>query len=126
MKKFIILLTFLFWNISAFSEEVRLNCDLKFNNGKVVNKSFNLNSKTGSWWNKFTEEDISWYGTIDRGDGTWGYVKHVVDRYTGSYKVMFLEDSKVKLHKNSVALKKLKVKSIRYGTCKKASKNKLF
>ena len=126
MKKFIILLMFLFWNISAFSEEVRLNCDLKFNNGKVVNKSFNLNSKTSSWWNKFTEEDISWYGTIDRGDGTWGYVKHVVDRYTGSYKVMFLEDSKVKLHKNSVALKKLKVNSIRYGSCKKASKNKLF
>jgi len=126
MKRFIILLIFLFWNISVFAEEVHLTCDLKFNNGKVVNKSFKLNSRTGSWWNKFTEEEIVWYGTIDRGDGSWGYVKHVVDRYTGSYKVMFLEDSKVKLNKHSRALKQLKTRSIRYGSCKKISRNKLF
>tara|TARA_Y100000590_G_C14806325_1_gene670880 strand:+ start:102 stop:482 length:381 start_codon:yes stop_codon:yes gene_type:complete len=126
MKKFIILLIFLFWNTSVFAEVVHLNCTVKWKDGDKSSKSFKLDSRTGSWWNKFTEETITWYGTIKNKDGTHGYIRHSVDRYTGRYTVKFLKDSKVKLHRHSSELKNLDIEDTRYGSCEKITGKKLF
>ena len=48
----------------SFSEIINIDCKINFGDGTKFDKSWKLDSKTGNYWNKFSDNTITWVEVV--------------------------------------------------------------
>jgi hypothetical protein len=127
MKKiFLYILIGLLWCNISFSEIINIDCKIDFGDGTSIDKSWKLDSKKSNYWNKFSENSITWVEVVlpeNNDDNKYSYSYFRVDRTNGSLVVEFSVGVNKLLKKNH---KKLEIFGKLFGKCKKGSGTKIF
>ena len=127
MKKlFLYILIGLLWCNISFSEIIDIDCKIDFGDGTSIDKSWKLDSKKSNYWNKFSENSITWVEVVlpeNNDDNKYSYSYFRVDRTNGSLVVEFSVGVNKLLKKNH---KKQEIFAKLFGKCKKGSGTKIF
>tara|TARA_B100000780_G_C20892545_1_gene355210 strand:- start:69 stop:452 length:384 start_codon:yes stop_codon:yes gene_type:complete len=127
MKKiFLYILIGLLWCNISFSEIINIDCKIDFGDGTSIDKSWKLDSKKSNYWNKFSENSITWVEVVlpeNNDDNKYSYSYFRVDRTNGSLVVEFSVGVNKLLKKNH---KKQEIFAKLFGKCKKGSGTKIF
>jgi hypothetical protein len=110
----------------SFSEIINIDCKINFGDGTKFDKSWKLDSKTGNYWNKFSDNTITWVEVVipeNNDDDKYSYTYFKVDRMNGSLIVEFSAGVNNLLKKNH---KKPEILGTLYGKCEKGSGEKIF
>ena len=127
MKKiFLYILIGLLWCNISFSEIINIDCKIDFGDGTSIDKSWKLDSKKSNYWNKFSENSITWVEVVlpeNNDDNKYSYSYFRVDRTNGSLVAEFSVGVNYLLKKNH---KKPEIFGTLYGKCIKGSEEKIF
>ena len=127
MKKiFLYVFLILTWCNISFSEIVYIDCKINLGDGTKFNKSWKLDSKKSNYWNKFSENIITWVEVVlpeNNDDNKYSYTYFKVDRISGSLVAEFSVGVNYLLKKNH---KKPEIFGTLYGKCEKGSGEKIF
>ena len=127
MKKLSLYLFLLFtWCNVSFSEIINIDCKIDLGDGTKFDKSWKLDSKKNNYWNKFSENTITWVEVVlpeNNDDNKYSYTYFKVDRMSGSLVAEFSVGVNYLLKKNH---KKPEIFGTLYGKCIKGSGEKIF
>ena len=127
MKKLsLYLFLLLTWCNVSFSEIVNIDCKIDLGDGTKFDKSWKLDSKKSNYWNKFSENTITWVEIVlpeNNNDNKYSYTYFKVDRMSGSLVAEFSVGVNYLLKKNH---KKPEIFGTLYGKCIKGSGEKIF
>ena len=112
----------LFLNTNSYSEVVKIDCTLTFND-KPTSAYYELDSVSSGWWAEFKGDKIFWTSITEQEGGKWRPLYHSVDRRTGVYVVDFGVVINKRPEKND---NMVEIWSTKTGTCKPATSKKLF
>ena len=90
MKKFLSLIVVsLLLSASAYAEILKINCTIKFENGKEISNYFELNSETDIYYNEFSGDQIFWTSVTETSNNQWMPIYHHTNRRSGVYTAGF-------------------------------------
>ena len=124
MKKLLVItiLCFLFFG-KVYSEIVKIDCTIKFDNGQVVSNYFELNSETNIYYNEFSGDQIFWTTVTEAAGNQWMPIYHHVNRRSGIYTAAFGVTTKIFPEKGDPMVELIAEKM---GTCIAATSERKF
>ena len=110
-------------NVSSLRDNLS---KIDLGDGTKFDKSWKLDSKKSNYWNKFSENTITWVEVVlpeNNDDNKYSYTYFKVDRMSGSLVAEFSVGVNYLLKKNH---KKPEIFGTLYGKCIKGSGEKIF
>jgi hypothetical protein len=108
---------------TANAEILKIDCTIKFNNGKIVTNYFELNSETDIYYNDFNGDQVFWTSVTEMSKKEWMPIYHHVNRRSGVYTVGFGVATSTFPEKGDPMVELFEEK---FGTCQTATSKRKF
>ena len=108
---------------NAYAEIIKINCTIKFENGKEISNYFELNSETDIFYNEFSGDQIFWTSVTEVSNNQWTPIYHHTNRRSGVYTVGFGITTSVFPEKGDPMVELIAEK---IGTCEKSDSKLKF